>query len=243
MRNWIKNICDWFKGLFKKKIKVVESQKNKMDLSMYKMKLNIKSICFFEKISGKSFFKFNDEDVLHLLYATFLVNNPDTNITFNVFTTILENEQISKWLVNKYQDILNVTYQFNQTQEENKEDKFTMEATSTMTDFATSLIIDYGMDARYVMYEMDIWEISEYYEAINTHIKREMELERFWTYIKILPHIDSKKCKSPEALVPFDWEKESKKKKAEEGLKNNEYAIKHMIGRSIFGDKDIPDNG
>lgn len=232
-------------NLFKKKkdIEVIEPKKNKMDLSMYKMKLNIKSICYFEKISGKSFFRFGEDDVLLLMYATFLVNNPETNITYNVFIGIMENEQISKWMVNKYQDILNITYQFNQTQEENKEDKFTMENTSTMTDFATSLIIDYGMGAEYVMYEMDIWEISEYYEAINTHIRREMELERFWTYIKILPHIDSKKCKSPEALVPFDWEKDKRKKKAEEGLKNNEYAIKNMIGKSIFGDKEEKENG
>ena len=54
--------------------------------------------------------------------------------------------------------------------------------------------------------------------------------------IKVLPHIDSKKCKSPEALVPFEWEKEARKKKAEQELKNNEYAIKNMIGKSIFGD-------
>ena len=112
-----------------------------------------------------------------------------------------------------------------------------------MTDFATSLVIDYGMDAKYVMYEMDIWEIEEYFEAVNTHIRKEMELERFWTYIKILPHIDSKKCKSPEALVPFDWERETRKKKAEQELKNNEYAVKNMIGRSIFGDKDKTENG
>lgn len=235
----------WIKNLFKKKeeIKVVEHKQNKMDLSMYKMKLNIKSICYFEKITGKSFFKFSEEDALYLMYSTFLTNNPDTNISFTVFVGILNNEQISKWITTKFQDILNVIYQFNKAQEGTKEDKFSMEQTSTMTDFATSLIIDYGMNAEYVMYKMDIWELEEYFEAVNTHIKREMENERFWTYIKILPHIDSKKCKSPEALVPFDWEKETKKKKAEEGLKNNEYAIKNMIGKSIFGDNNTTENG
>ena len=230
---------NWIKRIFKKKeIEVIEPKKNKMDLSQYKMKLNIKSICYFEKITGKSFFSFGEEDILHLLYATFLVNNPDTNITLDVFMGILENEQISKWMVTKYNDLLSVTYQFAKTQELNKEDKFTMDISHTMTDFATSLIIDYGMNVKYVMYEMDIWEIEEYYEAVNTHIKRQMENERFWTYIKVLPHIDGKKCKSPEALVPFDWEKDEKKKKAEKELKNNEYAVKNTIGRSIFGDKD-----
>lgn len=227
----------WFKKLFKKDdIKVIEPKQNKMDLSMYKMKLNIKSICYFEKITGKSFFNFDEEDVLTLIYATFLTNNPDTNITYSVFEGILGNEQISKWMIGKYQDVLSVVYQFNKSQEEVKEDKFIMENSSTMTDFATSLVIDYGMDAKYVMYDMDIWELQEYYEAVNTHIKREMEMERFWTYIKVMPHIDIKKCKGPEQLVPFDWEKETRKKKQKRELENNRYAIQNMIGKSIFGD-------
>lgn len=229
----------WIKNLFKKEeIKVVEPQKNKMDLSQYKMGLNIKAICYFEKITGKSFFGFGEEDIMHLLYACFLINNPETKISFKVFMGIMQNEQIAKWASTQFQDALGIIQQFNKSIEGQKEDKFSMDQTSTMTDFATSLIIDYGMDAKYVMYDMDIWEIEEYFEAVNTRIKREMELERFWTYIKVLPHIDGKKCKSPEALVPFDWEKDAKKKRNEENLKNNEYAIKHTIGRSIFGDKE-----
>ena len=229
----------WIKNLFKKEeIKVVEPQKNKMDLSQYKMGLNIKAICYFEKITGKSFFGFGEEDIMHLLYACFLINNPETKISFNVFMGIMQNEQIAKWSSSQFQDALGIIQQFNKSIEGQREEKFSMDQTSTMTDFATSLIIDYGMDAKYVMYDMDIWEIEEYFEAVNTRIKREMELERFWTYIKVLPHIDGKKCKSPEALVPFDWEKDAKKKRNEENLKNNEYAIKHTIGRSIFGDKE-----
>ena len=232
----------WLKYLFKKKeIKVVEPQKNKMDLSKYKINLNVKSICYFEKITGKSFFGFGEEDVMYLLYACFLINNPETKISYNVFMGIMQNEQIAKWAFSQFQDALSLVHQFNKSIDEQKEDKSSTGQTSTMTDFATSLIIDYGMDAKYVMYEMDIWEIEEYFEAVNTHIKREMEMERFWTYIKVLPHIDSKKCKSPEALVPFEWEKETRKKKAEQELKNNEYAIKNMIGKSIFGDDNKED--
>ena len=236
----------WIKSLFKKEekeIEVVETKSNKMDLSQYKMILNIKSICYFEKITGKSFFKFNEEDIVYLIYAVFLINNPETKITFNVFMTIMENEQIAKWAISQFQDALSIIQQFNKSIEENKEEKFSMEQTSTMTDFATSLIIDYGMNAGYVMYDMNIWEIEEYFEAVNTHIKRDMEMKRFWTYLTILPHIDSKKCKSPEALIPFDWEKEVKKQRMEKELKNNEYAVKNMIGKSIFGDKDISENG
>jgi hypothetical protein len=230
---------NWLKNIFKKKeeIKVISPKENKMDLSQYHMRLNLKSICYFEKISGKSFFTLGEEDIILLLYATFITNNPDTNMTFNVFTGLMEiNENISRWMVTKYQDILTVVYQFNETKEENKDDKFAMEQSHTMTDFATSLVIDYGMDARYVMYDMSIWEIPEFYEAVNTHIKKKMEMERFWTYIKVLPHIDGKKCKSPDKLVPFDWEREEKKKKNNQDLENNRFAIMNMIGKNIFGE-------
>ena len=219
----------WLKTIFKKdkkeEIKVIEPENNKMDLSQYKMNFNIKSICYFEKITNTSFFQFDDSNVLHLLYATFLINNPETKISFNVFESIMNNEKIAKWALTQFKDALSLIYQFNKAINDNREEKFSMASTTTMSDFATSLIIDYGMDADYVMYKMDIWEIEGYYEAVNTHIKREMEMERFWTYIKVLPHIDGKKCKSPEALVPFDWEREDKKKDAVKFMDENKDAI------------------
>lgn len=236
----------WIKSLFKKEkeeIKVIEPERNKMDLSQYKMRLNVKSICYFEKITGRSFFKFTDEDVMYLLYATFLTNNPETKITYKTFLGIMGNEQIAKWAVSQFEDAISIIEQFNDNVEDNKEEKFSMEQTNTMTDFATSLIIDYGMDVNYVMYDMNLWEIEKYFEAVNNHIKRDMEMERFWTYLKILPHIDGKKCKSPEAFLPFDWEKDNKKKKAEKDLENNKNAINKIIGRSIFGNKEVKDEG
>ena len=115
--------------------------------------------------------------------------------------------------------------------------------TNTITDYATSLIIDYGVDAHYVMYEMKLWEIPLFFEAVSTKMMRDMEQKRFWTYLNIMPHIDTKKCKSPEALLPFKWEKGKRQERAEQNLKNNLYAVKHTIGKSIFGDKDKKENG
>lgn len=219
----------WFK---KKKV----PKQSQMDLSQYKMQLNLKSICYFEKITGVSFFKFTDEHVLYLIYATFLVNNPQTKISYSVFEGIMHNPQIAKWAISQFDDAIKLIQQFNQTIEENKDDKFSMEQTNTMTDFATSLVIDYGMDVNYVMYQMDIWEIGEFFEAVNTHIRRKMEYDRFWTYMQVMPHIDTKKCKSPDKLLPFDWEKEEKKNKQDKELQNNMFAIKNMIGKNIFGE-------
>ena len=102
-----------------------------------------------------------------------------------------------------------------------------------MTDLATSLIIDYHMDAHYVMYEMNIWEIEPLYGAADAMVKRRYEEERLWAYIDIMPHIDGKKVKGPETLLPFPWEKDMKKKKIEKDLQNNLYAVKHTIGMNM----------
>lgn len=78
----------------------------------------------------------------------------------------------------------------------------------TIGSIAARLIVSGGIDAQYVMREMSIEDMPMYIEALNDKIKREEESRRMWTYFNILPHIDSKKLKSPEKLVVFSWELE-----------------------------------
>ena len=46
-----------------------------------------------------------------------------------------------------------------------------------------------------------------------------MENDRFWTYLTVLPHVDSKKLKEPSDLIEFTWEKDNRKRTAEAKLK------------------------
>lgn len=233
----------WF---FKKKKKDIDKPEvikpPKMDLSKYKYNINIKSICYYEKIAGKSFTDFSLEDITQFIYACFIINNPEVNITYSTFLLLIENRSIAEWLMIKNQEALQMIQQFNEATDEGDEVQGE-KITNTITDYATSLIIDYGLDAHYVMYEMKLWEIPLFFEAVSTKMMRDMEQKRFWTYLNIMPHIDTKKCKSPEALLPFKWEKGKRQERAEQNLKNNLYAVKHTIGKSIFGDKDKKENG
>ena len=215
-------------GLFKKK--VVEVPKKRMDLSKYRMDFTIKAICMYERLSGRSFFDFAEEDIAMLLYCTFYVSN-DIEIKYSIFEGILENPQFATWAASKYNDILEVMKQFKKEGNEGGGESGTTKM--MMTDLATSLIVDYHVDAHYVMYEMNIWEVEPLYEACDTMVKKRYEEERLWTYIQVLPQIDGKKIKGPDQLIPFPWEKEVKKKKAEKDLKNNTYAVKNLIGRNI----------
>lgn len=226
-----------FERLFKKKEEVVAPPKpKKMDFSKYNMKFTIKSICMFEKLSGKSFFKLTDEDLPMLIYTTFYCSN-DLDIKYETFLGIMQNEQIANWALSKYTDMLDVVKQFSKDVDATAASG---ETEATMTDMANSLIINYGVDPHYVMYEMNTWEIEEMYRVVETKIQSHYEEQRLWTFLQVLPQIDGKKVNKPEKLLPFPWEAEAKKKKVEEDLKNNEYAIKHTIGMNI---DDIINNG
>lgn len=215
-------------NLFHKK-----KEKAKMDFSGYEIKLTIKAICMFERLSGKSFFKFNvDEDIPMLLYSTFYTSN-NVELRFEAFMYMLENEEISKWAVEKYKDLLEVIEQFKKKEEEIEDGDASSEAKDmNMTDMATSLIVDYHVDAHYVMYEMELWEIQPYFNAADIQRKNDLITQRFWTYLTIAPNINTKKVKSPEELVPFDWEEKKEDRIKKQLEKDTAAAVAFLRGNN-----------
>lgn len=232
----------WLKKLFnrgKKDIEVLIS-KPKMDLSNIKFELNIKSICYFEKLTGISFYYFTEDYLLELLYSIFHVNNPQFHISLEAFKLLLEREDIATYFLNTF---YNFSKTINQLQDAKKTDELSENVDTPtnekrITDYVNTLIIEYGMDANYIMYKMEVWELYDLFEAVDTKVKRDLINKRFWAYIQVMPHIDTKKIKSPEALIPYEWEKVEIKARKEQDLKNNMFAIKNMIGKNIFGEDD-----
>lgn len=205
--------------------------------------LNFKAMMMFEKLTGESYFQINDQNYIYILYTMYISNNPHIYMTMDNFVkVVLNNKKIFKRYVSEWSEkifFLNQFYNAPKNEEDSKSDGDNKPL--TITDIAFYLITKCGIDPHYVMYEMELWEIEPFIKWTEENHKDEWERERLWTYFNIMPHIDSKKCKSPDKLFPFPWEKENIKKKTEQELKNNEYAIKNMIGKSIFGDDDIED--
>ena len=203
----------WFKRLFKKKEKKVELPK--MDLSKYKLKITIKAICMFEKLTGKSFYDFVGDDVLTLMYCAFKCSN-NIDLKLSTFYILLEDERISKWIMKKANDMFDVLQQYPSPHSEETEEKGEDEDKKlTITDIANTLIIDYGMGADWVMNDMELWQIEDLYKIAEEKVKNRYSEERLWTYLTILPHVDGKKLDSPEKLMPFPWEENKKKESFE----------------------------
>ena len=232
----------WLKNIFKKKIideEITTPKPKKIKMDDVNFHVNVKSICYFETLVDKSFFEMDENDVIDMLYSIYMVNNPKKRMKKSTFIHIIERPDILKWMLREYTEISDIWAQFPvKERPSTSTDKSTGGNKLRMSDYASTLIVEYGMDPHYVFYEMDMWEISLFFEAIETKMKKDLVDKRFWAYLGMTPHIDTKKCKSPEALIPFEWEKEIKKKNREQDLKNNTFAVKNMLGGNIFGIKD-----
>ena len=174
-----------------------------------KIKLNIKSIITAEKLLGKSFGQFNLEDTeewLVLSYAMVVSNNEET-FTLDTFRKLTKNKRMMSEIIQGIKKEFEYIEQF-KSKEEVKTDG---QSDISITEVAGMMIAN-GIEPAFV-YEMRTTEITDILQAIEDRKKEKMESDRFWTYFVMAPHIDTKKVKSPEALITFPWEMAEKKEK------------------------------
>ena len=207
-----------------------------MDFSNYKLRLNIKSCCLYEQITGKNFLKINsEEDVIVLVYCCLVTNNPSLLMTYKVFQTLMADKKVSKWLTREYEKISEFNAQIKtqpvtEPEKPKKDDEEKVEL--NMTDIASALIVRHGVDAHYVMYEMELWEIQPYFNAADIQRKNDLITQRFWTYLTIAPNINTKKVKSPEELVPFEWEEKKEDKIKKKLERDTPAAVAFLLGNN-----------
>ena len=183
-----------------------------------KVKLNIQAIRTAEKLLGKPFGKFDLSDegtLITLIYAMVSENNDDV-FTLDQFKKVLGQKNMRKQILKKYTEEMEYLAQFDKSSEKSEADDI------YMGDLGAFLIAS-GMSEEFVLYKMKIFEMGDYIKAIDTKKRDEMESVRFWTYLSILPHVDGKKLKSPQALIEFPWEvalrEEERKSEIEKGTK------------------------
>lgn len=212
-----------------------------MDLEKYLIKLNLKTIAYWETFTGKNFFRLsesNADDYLKLIYSSVVTNNPTLVMDYGTFKILAGDKKVAKWIENEFRRIMSFNEQtkmFGSGEDESdnnvggnqKEDEM------KMTDVATALIMRYKLDPHYVWYDMDLWEIQHYFKLAEEMKKEGLIEKRFWTYLTVAPHINTKKCKTPQKYLPFDWEQEERNKNKMKELEENKYAINNLIGKKL----------
>lgn len=206
-----------------------------MDFKDYKIKLNIKSMMLFEQMTGKSFLECKDEDVFYVMYSCFVVNNPQMIISYDAFLNLIEDKKVASWLITEYKRITDFNSQLKWQEWLNQTDGETDsqdDVRITITEIASLLIVQYHIDATYVLYDMGLWEIQPYIEAGQEVHKQELIENRLFTYLTIAPHIDTRKCKSPESLFRFGWEVQDRKKAKEQELNSMTDKVKEFFNNN-----------
>lgn len=180
-----------------------------------RVKLNLQAIRIAEQLLKQPFSAFDlgdEETVTALMYGSVAANNEDERFTYGTFEEVLKSEKVAKEIANKVTAEMEFIMQF--AKEDEKEEKKGKEDEKEiyMSEVASFLILS-GMDATFVLYKMNLFEIEDYLKAIEYRKRETMEEGRLWTYFGILPHVDGDKLNSPDKLITFPWEKEAIKER------------------------------
>ena len=140
----------------------------------YNIRLSIKAIIRAEQILSKPFTDIdytNVEELTKLLYCTVLANNP-VLFTYEEFQSIAENEKQFATMIKEIEKVNNVLEQFTQSGRSGSVEA--VEGTQYIKDLVGMLILS-GLDAHYVMDEMDISDIPVFIEAYEKKKREEID--------------------------------------------------------------------
>lgn len=186
----------------------------------YNIKLSIKAIIRAEQMLLKPFTEIdytNIDDLTKLLYCAVLVNNR-VLLTFEEFQNIAENEKQFASMIKELEKANKVLEQFARSDEQGSGG--IQDAPQYIKDLAGMLIMS-GLDAHFVLDEMEISDIPVFIEAYE---KRNVKIWRppgFGLFCLSPPPYRYKKIRSVEDFFLFPWEVEAKKKKAEAEMNTN----------------------
>lgn len=202
----------------------------------YKIKLDIKSIVLYEKLTQESFALFDGtiNKIIPLLYCMIVANN-DYNETYeNTVSYLFKNENLMKELSGILEKEILFSSQFkspfkeeinNSTEIENntQNDKHIF-----ISQLIPVLVADCGLDINYVLNEMSYTDIDLYIKYKDDKERTKLEEKRLFTYLTVLPHIDSKKC-SLQQFLPFTWEEKERKEKGMKEIELNQHKLQDFL--------------
>ena len=216
----------------------------------YNLYPSMRAIKLYEELTHTSFLELEDkqEYILHLIYCC-LIAHPENEfyMTFdaackNFFDknvdTLVASFTSEMEFINQFQSLgKEVTDIDEETITEEEKSSPTKDKKLFLSSVIPILVYDCHLDIKYVLDEMPYTDVDMYINYSAAKKREEMEEKRFWTYLSMLPHVDSKKLKKAEDLVEFSWEKKKNKEKAEKEHNYNKYPKTNLsyykIGRSI----------
>lgn len=167
------------------------------------MKITLKDIIRWEQLTGKSFFNIdysNEDDLEYLLYVC-----DNSEVTFDTFKEVFKSRKVVDKMLKDLNRYLAISSQFMLKQEDGKSGE---KDTRYMKDVVSFIIVS-GVDPHFVMEEMELQDLPPIVKALETKRRISLEDKRTFTYLTMLPHIDTSKLKNGmEDILSFPWDSE-----------------------------------
>lgn len=199
---------NWLRKIFKKR-------------NYIPVRLTIKAIIRWEQMNKKPFSELNynsEEEVLSLFYSCSL--SDDIQVTFNDFKENLKPEE-AKRMGKDFERQTSLMAQFQiEIKKQNKESKEA--GPFFIKDIAATLVMN-GLDARFVLNDMELCDIPVFLKAYDQRVKEELSVQRLWAFMQLSPHL--KKGTTPKDIHPFAWELEKDTLSEEELKQGREESI------------------
>lgn len=181
--------------------------------------MKIKTYIRWEQLTGKPFQQFdplNDNDHAALLYVRALERGAAQGYTLEEFRRTMVNshlnnrqaEEAEREMAVQRQFIRNTTAAVNSQEEEGEQ--------ASIATIASWLIAE-GLDAHFVMEELEQQDLPNIVKAYEGKRKERMEADRLWTWLGMLPHINAKKFPNGvKDIIRFPWEAEDRQEQITE---------------------------
>lgn len=172
------------------------------------MRITLKKIIEFELLRKHSFNSFDAEnldDIIALSYC-FKSRREKAQMPFErVLKLTKENPDLIGEAFEKIGKELLYLAQFRETlsEVEKAEGKSKEQKEIFVKDIVGRLAFS-GVNLSYLMNECELYEISILVEALDKRTREQMELQRFWNFIQLSPHLDKKTTMRD--LIEFPWE-------------------------------------
>lgn len=180
------------------------------------LRLSLRVVCLYEQITARSFSTLDlsdGADVEALSYALWYYATDEAQ-PLDRWRVSLESPSLATHLARELKRVLSLLDQMSVQRTSASSEGDDDAKPGYMTPIITRLA--YSLGADFVLNQMELWELPHYLESEEQRRRQELEQQRLFTWLSMLPHLSKDSARSAEDLLPFPWEAE--RKEAEQQL-------------------------
>lgn len=172
------------------------------------MRITLKKIIEFELLRKHSFNSFDAENLDDVIALSYGLKSRREKVQMSFEKVLKLTKENPELIGEAFEDIgkeLLYLSQFRETlsEVEKAEGKDKEQKEIFVKDIVGRLALS-GIDLAYLMNECELYEVGLLVEALDKKTREQMELQRFWNFIQLSPHLDKKTTMRD--LIEFPWE-------------------------------------